>query len=95
MPRPKPKGPTVHFQLKLYGEDAERWQKLWDIAHARNPYIDATKFNRLLMGLDVDLSVVTIKDRVYFQGQLPQTEMLGRSKSSKPHIKEVPVGKRK
>lgn len=58
MPRPKPKGQTVHFQLKLYGEDAERWLKVWQAAKNRNPYIDQTRLNRLLLGLDYDPRVI-------------------------------------
>jgi hypothetical protein len=89
MPRPKPKGPTVHFQLKLYGDDAERWQKIWDAAKKRNPYIDQTRLNRLLLGLDADPGIITEKDRIYFRGQTPDADLLGTTKPSKAHLKEV------
>jgi hypothetical protein len=92
MPRKKPVGPVVNFQLKLYGEEAERWLKIRDQAKKRNNYIGDTGINRRLLGLDPDKAgEVTERDRAFFLG--PQSskpaEMLGRTPSGKAHIKDV------
>ena len=93
MPRPKPKGPIKHFQFRLKPEEAERWYEVFNRAQDRNPRINETEVNRRLLGLDPDIDgAVTEKDRMYFQGQTGQTqttELLGRAKSSKAHLKEV------
>ena len=56
MPRKKPEGPVVNFQLKLYGAEAERWLRIRNAAKVKNPYIDDTGVNRRLLGLDPDLN---------------------------------------
>lgn len=90
MPRPKPKGPIKHFQLRLKPEEAERWQEVFKRAQDRNPRINETEVNRRLLGLDMDIDgAVTEKDRVFFQGQTSATEMIGQTKPSKAHLKEV------
>jgi hypothetical protein len=90
MPRPKPKGPIKHFQLRLKPEEAERWQRVFDKARDRNPRINETEVNRRLLGLDSDIDgAVTEKDRIYFLGQTGATELVGQTKPSKAHLKEV------
>jgi hypothetical protein len=92
MPRKKPEGPVVNFQLKLYGEEAERWLKVRDQAKKRNGYIGDTGVNRRLLGLDPDKDgEVTERDRAYFLGSQSSrpAELIGRPPSGKAHIKEV------
>lgn len=90
MPRPKPKGPMKNFQFRLKPKEAERWYEVFRRAQDRNPRINETEVNRRLLGLDLDIDgAVTEKDRVYFQGQTQTTELLGRTKPSKAHLKEV------
>jgi hypothetical protein len=90
MPRPKPKGPIKTFQLRLRADESKRWYEIFAKALERNPRINETEINRRLLGLDVDIDgAVTEKDRIYFQGQTPNADMLGRAKSSKAHLKEV------
>jgi hypothetical protein len=72
-------------------EETVRWNELFQIAYEKTGgYIDATKFNRLLVGLKDDPTVVTEKDRAYFRqaGKEP-AKMLGRAPSTKPRIREV------
>lgn len=91
MPRKKPDGAVVNFQLKLYGEEAERWLRVRNQAKQRNPYINDTVINRRLLGLDSDAGgEVTDRDRMFFLGgAAAKPELIGRAKSGKPHIKEV------
>lgn len=98
MPRPKPEGPQKTFQLRLKGDDAERWLKIWHTAKERNHYINETQVNRILLGLDEVNEAVTERDRAFFQGTKKpiKARMVGRGASGKPHISEVsPQSKRK
>lgn len=98
MPRPRPEGDTKNFQFRMTVEETARWQEIFDRAWERTKgCIDATKFNRLLLGLEENPSILSEKDRLYFQqaGQ-DRAKVLGRAASSKPHIKEAaPQIKRK
>jgi hypothetical protein len=90
MPRKKKEGAIAHFQLKLYGEEAERWQQIFELALSRNRRYTATDVNRRLLNLDPDTDgVVTERDRSFFLGGKRRADMLGRTKESKPHIQEV------
>lgn len=98
MARKKKEGPVVNFQLKLYGEEANRWLKIRAKAKERNHYIDDTSINRRLLGLDPDVDgSVTEKDRLTFQTSSAagkQPEMLGQI-AAKTRLAEVPRRKRK
>lgn len=98
MPRPKPEGPFKTFQLRLNGEEAARWFKIWRTAKERNHYMTETDVNRRLLGLDEDKNgEVTERDRIWFQqAGKEKAKLLGRGASGKAHIKEVsPRTKRK
>lgn len=90
MPRKKPEGQVVNFQLKLYGEEAERWLKIVDEAMARsNNRINHTEINRQILGLDPP-EEVTEKHRQFFVGSKSKpANLLGRTPPGKAHIKEV------
>lgn len=96
MPRPKPAGPIKTFQLKLSTEQSARWLKLFTAAKERNPYVNDTIFNRLLLGLEDDPEILTEKDRLFFRGAKLPSEMKGPVESKKPRLKEVsPKNRRK
>jgi hypothetical protein len=91
MPRRKKEGPSRNFQLRLSGEEAERWLKIRELALERNPRCNDTDINRRLLGLDPDIDgLITEKDRLYFLGaKAAHAEMLGRAEGKKPLIREV------
>lgn len=93
MPRRKRTGPTVQFQLRLAGDEAERWQQVREWAVSRNARCNDTQINRRLLGLDPDTDgLVTEKDRRYFLGAKASgksAEIFGRAATGKSHIKEV------
>lgn len=93
MPRRKAAGPTVNFQLRLAGEEAERWQEIKERALSRNGRCNDTDINRRLLGLDPDTDgLVSEKDRRYFLGAKvsgKSADLIGRAAGGKSHIKEV------
>lgn len=99
MPRKKQTGPSVTFQLRLRGEEAERWLKVKSKALSKNPRIDDTEINRRLLGLDPDIDgAVTEKDRLFFAGGKPsrsEVGLMGRPQSTKPDLRQVPPAKLK
>lgn len=69
-PRMKKPPPYKTFQIRLSGEEAERWLEVRRRADDRNPRADDTDVNRRLLGLDSDTDgLITEKDRLFFLGQ--------------------------
>jgi hypothetical protein len=99
MPRKKPSGPSVPFQLRLRGEEAERWLKIKSGALVKNPRINDIEINRRLLGLDPDIDgAVTEKDRLFFAGGKPgksEVGLAGRPQSTKPDLRQVSPTKTK